>query len=74
MRDPKDRLGSGEDDAEELKRHPFFAGVNWAELAEGNTPPPWQPPVVGSLDTSQFDQEFTSMMPIGKSTYLIKLV
>lgn len=27
--------------------------------------PPWVPTVVGSLDTSQFDQEFTSMMPIG---------
>ncbi len=23
--------------------------------------PPWQPNVVGSLDTSQFDREFTSM-------------
>jgi Protein kinase C terminal domain len=25
---------------------------------------PWTPMVAGSLDTSQFDQEFTSMMPI----------
>jgi Protein kinase C terminal domain len=23
--------------------------------------PPWEPTVVGSLDTSQFDREFTSM-------------
>lgn len=29
QRDPKDRLGSREG-ANEIKRHPFFKGVNWA--------------------------------------------
>jgi hypothetical protein len=28
--------------------------------------PPWVPTIAGSLDTSQFDEEFTSMLPIGK--------
>ena len=28
-RDPKNRLGSREG-ADEIKRHPFFRGVNWA--------------------------------------------
>lgn len=65
VRDPKGRLGSGERDAQEIKEHVFFTPeVDWAELASGSMSPPWVPDVAGSLDTSQFDQEFTSMMPI----------
>jgi serine/threonine protein kinase len=66
VRDPKDRLGSGDRDAAELKEHPFFVGIDWEELAAGRVIAPWAPTVAGSLDTSQFDQEFTSMLPIGK--------
>jgi hypothetical protein len=66
VRDPKLRLGSGEQDADEIKAHPFFHDMNWTELATGKMPPPWVPSVAGSLDTSQFDQEFTSMMPLSK--------
>lgn len=64
MRNPQHRLGSGEADAQELKEHPFFVDVAWAELESGKLPSPWVPTVMGSLDTSQFDSEFTSMMPI----------
>lgn len=56
VRDPKNRLGSGDADAKELKDHAFFAEVDWVNLEAGNTPAPWTPAVVGSLDTSQFDQ------------------
>lgn len=28
-RDPKKRIGYSEEDAEELKRHPFFEEINW---------------------------------------------
>ena len=31
-RDPIKRLGSTEDDANELKRHPFFAKIDWDKL------------------------------------------
>ena len=65
VRDPKQRFGSGERDAQEIKEHPFFADVNWVALATGKLTPPWVPTIAGSLDTSQFDDEFTSMMPIG---------
>lgn len=65
VRDPKLRMGSGPKDAEELKEHAFFSDLNWDELARGasTVPSTWVPSVAGSLDTSQFDTEFTSMMP-----------
>lgn len=72
VRDPKQRLGSGEQDAEEIKAHPFFADMDWALLATGTMPPPWVPSVAGSLDTSQFDQEFTSMMPLSELHCLLE--
>jgi serine/threonine protein kinase len=64
VRDPQLRLGSGELDATELKEHEFFADVDFEGLASGAISPPWTPLVVGSLDTSQFDKEFTDMVPI----------
>jgi len=64
IRDPKLRLGSGDRDALELKEHPFFGDVDWDALLKGQVLVPWQPDVVGSLDTSQFDPEFTSMLPL----------
>lgn len=64
IRDPANRLGSGENDAEEIKVHPFFKPIDWAMMATGNVTPPWTPPVSGSLDVSQFDPEFTSMIPV----------
>jgi len=63
IRDPKDRLGSGERDAVELKEHPFFSDVDWVSLARGGVTAPWAPTVSHSVDTSQFDEEFTSMLP-----------
>ncbi|EGB10420.1 hypothetical protein AURANDRAFT_36757 [Aureococcus anophagefferens] len=60
-RDPAERLGSGPGDADEIKAHAFFARVDWDALLDGAVAPPWQPQVVGSLDTSQFDREFTSL-------------
>lgn len=65
IRDPKQRLGSGERDALEVKEHPFFRDIDWDGLYQGKITAPWTPAVVGSLDTSQFDQEFTSMNPTG---------
>jgi len=60
-KDPKRRLGSGHGDAEDIKSNPFFSDIDWVKLAKGQIPPPWAPPVSSSLDTSQFDEEFTSM-------------
>lgn len=60
-RDPNKRLGSGAGDANDIKSDTFFGDINWESLTRGDLPPPWDPQIGGSLDTSQFDREFTSM-------------
>jgi len=60
-RDPTKRLGSGAKDADEIQAHDFFAEINWKKLTRGEISPPWEPTIQGSLDTSQFDKEFTNM-------------
>jgi RAC serine/threonine-protein kinase len=60
-KNPTKRLGSGPTDAEEIKKMDFFADLNFEKLMKGEIPPPWKPEINGSLDTSQFDKEFTKM-------------
>ena len=45
-----------------------FLGMDFVGLLEGRISTPWTPTVAGSLDTSQFDAEFTSMQPTSAST------
>jgi serine/threonine protein kinase SCH9 len=58
-RSPKYRLGAG-DDAEELKRHPFFADIDWEALSKKLITPPFKPKLKSEIDTSNFDPEFTN--------------
>jgi serine/threonine protein kinase len=60
-KDPNRRLGSGPNDAGDIKAQDFFADLDWNKLMKGEIPPPWDPQINGSLDTSQFDHEFTDM-------------
>jgi serine/threonine protein kinase len=60
-RDPTKRLGTGPDDAREIKNHAFFAEIQWDALALGQVPVPWRPTFSSAEDTSQFDREFTDM-------------
>jgi hypothetical protein len=45
-RDPTRRLGSGKEDAEEIKRHPFFRDVNFDDVLNKRIPPPYFPTIV----------------------------
>lgn len=63
-RNPERRLGAGEKDAEEVKKHPFFRNVDWAALLAKKTRPPFIPTIKGREDVSNFDDEFTSEAPI----------
>ena len=33
QREPSKRIGSGPEDASELKKHPFFNGIDWDQIA-----------------------------------------
>lgn len=45
-RDPNRRLGAGKEDAEEVKKHPFFKDVNFDDILHKRIPPPYFPTVV----------------------------
>lgn len=45
-RNPSQRLGSGPDDAEEIKRHPFFRNIDWDKMLAKVIPPPFLPSIV----------------------------
>uniref|UniRef100_A0A3Q3WR99 protein kinase C n=1 Tax=Mola mola TaxID=94237 RepID=A0A3Q3WR99_MOLML len=62
-RNPERRLGSGEKDAEEVKKQPFFRNVDWEELLQRKVPPPFVPSIGGKEDVSNFDEEFTTEPP-----------
>ncbi|CAM0143257.1 unnamed protein product [Umbelopsis sp. WA50703] len=62
-RDPNHRLGSGPNDAQDIKQHAFFRGVNWDDMLAKRVPPPFYPSINGRTDTSNFDEEFTREKP-----------
>uniref|UniRef100_A0A8D3CJF0 protein kinase C n=1 Tax=Scophthalmus maximus TaxID=52904 RepID=A0A8D3CJF0_SCOMX len=62
-RNPERRLGSGEKDAEEVKKQPFFRNVDWEALLQRKAPPPFVPSIGGKEDVSNFDEEFTAEPP-----------
>ncbi|XP_076230989.1 ribosomal protein S6 kinase alpha-5 isoform X2 [Calliopsis andreniformis] len=66
VKDPRQRLGGGPDDAKELKEHPFFKKApppfSWEALERRQIPPPFVPRITHELDTSNFSDEFTKMI------------
>uniref|UniRef100_A0A8C9EGF5 non-specific serine/threonine protein kinase n=1 Tax=Pavo cristatus TaxID=9049 RepID=A0A8C9EGF5_PAVCR len=48
------------DDAKEIMRHSFFAGVNWQDVYDKKLVPPFKPQVTSETDTRYFDEEFTA--------------
>ncbi|XP_043213337.1 ribosomal protein S6 kinase beta-1-like [Amphibalanus amphitrite] len=63
-RQEKQRLGSGPEDADPIKTHPFFKNTNWADVANRQLEPPFKPSLTSEEDTSQFDQRFTNQPPV----------
>lgn len=52
--DVKDRIGSGPGGVNEIKSHPFFAGVVWSELRSGTGP--FKPLLTSAIDCSNFEE------------------
>ncbi|XP_072547414.1 serine/threonine-protein kinase N2 [Salminus brasiliensis] len=63
-RNPERRLGAGERDAEEVKKHLFFRNIDWNGLLAKKVKPPFVPTIQSSSDVSNFDEEFTSEAPV----------
>lgn len=63
-RNPANRLGAGPGGVEDLKRHEFFATIDWEALLSKRIRPPFKPavPAPGN-DAYYFDSEFTSKTP-----------
>ncbi|MCI4394142.1 hypothetical protein PGIGA_G00165560 [Pangasianodon gigas] len=57
----KDRAGP--DGVEEIKRHPFFATIDWNKLFRREVKPPFKPAIARPDDTIYFDAEFTAKTP-----------
>lgn len=62
-RNPSNRLGSGQDGVEEIKRHRFFSDIDWNKLLRKEIDPPFKPAVTRAEDAYYFDSEFTSRTP-----------
>lgn len=48
-KDPTKRLGSSSKDAEEIKKHPFFKGIDWSAILQKKVKPTYFPQIVFAL-------------------------
>mmetsp|Transcript_30723 Transcript_30723/g.92115 ORF Transcript_30723/g.92115 Transcript_30723/m.92115 type:complete len:781 (+) Transcript_30723:192-2534(+) len=65
VRDENKRLGCGANGFNNVKAHPFFDGLDWDRLQNGDVKPPFVPPGAGGdpRDALNFDEEFTEIDP-----------
>jgi serine/threonine protein kinase len=60
-RDPDKRLGSGPNDAWDIRNHPFFVSLDWNKVYSRDYKPLYKPRVKDVFDISNFDPEYTAM-------------
>lgn len=54
-KEPDKRLGGGPNDAEDIKKHPWFDGLDWDALLRKEIPAPFVPIIKEDTDVSNFD-------------------
>jgi len=63
QKDPIHRLGSGENDAEEIMCHPWFECIEWQKIYNKELKPPYTPQLDRDDDVKHFPPEFTGLQP-----------
>lgn len=58
IKNPKNRIGCGEQGVEEIKAHPWFSEISWPALLRREVVPPYKPNVKGTDDIGYIDEEF----------------
>ena len=67
---PEKRLGGSAEDAQEIKNHPWFEGVDWDALLEKRVKPPFVPKIDGDIDVSNFDPvNSLNVSPLSYATF-----
>ena len=56
---PQKRLGHGPDGTQNIKKHPFFKGINWEDAKKKKIKPPFIPKLKSDIDLRYFDVMFT---------------
>ena len=64
IKNQKERLGSGPGDADDILRHPFFAGLNIKDLSGKKIKAEYVPPTGDKYSVENFDPAITGEDPI----------
>jgi protein-serine/threonine kinase len=62
--DFNNRLGSSENEFEEITKHKFFNGIDWVKLENKEIKPSFIPKITDMEDVSNFDKQFTETDPL----------
>lgn len=65
VKNPEDRLGAGENDAQDIKSHPWFANISWEDIYNKTQKPPYTPQLDDMADVKHFCTGFTKIDPYG---------
>ena len=63
VKDPAKRLGTGPTGEADMKKHPFFSGIDWDKIDTRGVEPPFKP-AKGKSVAANFDADFTSEAPV----------